>query len=190
MLKKLKKQFKDKPAFIIGGGESLKDFDFDQLKGHNVVAINSAFKYYLDTTLIYWADKDWEKQNEEELIQHPAPFKIHSRWFVEPHRAKHWYIMPRCTKPFSKELTSVSGNNSGSQVLNLIVNCEPSNIILLGFDMTGGHFHDDYDLVNTHHSFRVNMEEMAGHITVPVINCSPISTLDCFPIEPLSNHLK
>ena len=54
-------------CFIVGGGPSLKDFDFSQLKGALTIGINRAFERF-DPTILFSADERfWRYQWENKL---------------------------------------------------------------------------------------------------------------------------
>ena len=85
------------------------------------------------------------------------------------------------------------GGNSGYQALNLAVLLGSERIILLGYDMHGGHWHG-------RHGGRLNNPEPGNfarwiaafrtvRAPVPVINCTPGSALDVFPLANLETVL-
>jgi len=57
--------WKNKPCFIVGGGPSLKDFDWHLLKGRRTIGINRAFEKFeptimfsMDTRYLKWVLND------------------------------------------------------------------------------------------------------------------------------------
>ena len=50
------KLFPNETIFIIGGGPSLKGFDFRTLSGKRTIAINKALLYMTDPDAVYWTD--------------------------------------------------------------------------------------------------------------------------------------
>src|SRR6185369_15005299 len=53
----------DQTVFIVGGGPSLKSFDFDLLRGRHVLAINAAGYDVPWADLLYFQDYHWMQQN-------------------------------------------------------------------------------------------------------------------------------
>lgn len=58
-------------VFIIGGGGSLKGFDFNRLKNEKTIAINCAFKFIKPTHLL-WCDPDVFGNNKDEINAIPC----------------------------------------------------------------------------------------------------------------------
>lgn len=94
------------------------------------------------------------------------------------------------------------GGNSGFQALNLAVLLGARRVLLLGFDLgrRGGrrHWHGDHpgDLNNPDETnFAWWRTAFAGAVPdlaragVAVVNCTPGSALDCFPMAPLEAAL-
>ena len=94
---------------------------------------------------------------------------------------------------YASEYDCVMGNNSGVQVLNLIVNMKPSNIILIGYDMTrrgkATHYHgkprapftrDIYteSFIPSMNSLQKGMKE--ENVRVNIVNANPESGIRCF----------
>lgn len=85
------------------------------------------------------------------------------------------------------------GGNSGYQALNLAVLLGAERVILLGYDMHGGHWHG-------RHGGGLNNPEPGNfarwiaafrtvRAPVPIINCTPGSALDAFPVANLEDVL-
>src|ERR1017187_6377563 len=60
-----------KRCFIVGGGESVKGFDFNRLNGEHTIGINKAFKFFSTSTINYGMD-------------HVFYTQMHSTKFNEP----------------------------------------------------------------------------------------------------------
>ena len=52
----IQRKFEGETVYIIGGGPSLKNFDFRQLAGARTIAINKAMLYHTQTDVLYWTD--------------------------------------------------------------------------------------------------------------------------------------
>lgn len=91
------------------------------------------------------------------------------------------------------------GKNGGYQAVNLAVQAGARRVILLGFDMKGGHWHGDHPLPLSNPKpylyamWRKNFARMAIDLAtdgVDVVNCTPGSALECFPKLPLNAVLE
>lgn len=81
------------------------------------------------------------------------------------------------------------GGNSGFQALNLAIQFGARRILLLGYDMHGGHWHGDHPagmaqpkddtMARWRRAFQANAPLIAA-MGVEVINCTPGSALTCF----------
>lgn len=98
------------------------------------------------------------------------------------------------------ELTGTvrTGKNSGHQALNAAVQRGAARILLLGFDMQGGHWHGDHPsgLANPTdlmlETWRRNMATTVPDLRragVEVVNCSRETALTCFPRARLKDVL-
>jgi len=81
-------------------------------------------------------------------------------------------------------------SNSGLRALDLAIrHYGAKRVLLLGVDLVGKHYHDDHPLplknpdAERFALFRAQFTAYALRVPagVSVINCSPISTLECFP---------
>ena len=50
------RKFEGETIYIIGGGPSLKNFNFAELKGHRTIAINKAVFFHQTADVLYWTD--------------------------------------------------------------------------------------------------------------------------------------
>lgn len=195
-------------AFIVGGGPSLRGFDFGLLKNELTIGINKAFEFF-DPTIIFSMDvRFWQWVEEGTLGD-----DLRDKFLNYTHGLK---VLLRCQPDaiFTEDILTLehagaraftkhfnhgvgSGNNSGMAALNLAVALGANPIYLLGFDMHGGSngkqewFHGGYPIVqkdSVYHEFRTNITEVAApacaEAGVEVINLSPGSALTCFPIAP------
>jgi glycosyltransferase involved in cell wall biosynthesis len=194
--------WRGKSCFIVGGGPSLKDFDFSQLEGKLTIAINRAFERF-DPSIIFFMDTDfmkWLMENKfgsgvkqrfldlrsikigldlgEEVETSKSVYKIHSVGEEE--------------LTFKIEQGLGHGCNAGYGALNLAICLGANPIYLLGYDMKGDGkgkqtwWHDGYPTVQrekVYERFMKNFEWAAPQIKkagFQVINLNPESALKCF----------
>lgn len=64
-------------VFVIGGGPSVKGFDFSRLKGRRIIAVNNAgFDLVPWADVLFWADARWFDWNHGRLGEHKGALKI------------------------------------------------------------------------------------------------------------------
>ena len=197
-------------CFIVGGGPSLKDFNFRLLRDELTIGINRAFEFF-DPSIIFGMDArfwNWVEHDE---------FGPEVRKRLQDYRRglKVWVAVGSGLYPedvivlddagihaFTNDLTKGlgNGNNSGYAALNLAFILGANPIYLLGYDMRGDGqggqqwFHDGYPKIQpdrVYSSFMSNISRFAAPALQrggrSVINLNPNSALDCFPKQSVSD---
>lgn len=189
-------------AFIVGGGPSLRDFDFSRLRGQGrIIAVNRAFEFVpfadvmvsMDNRFYRWIMKD-ELPGIKERYQN---FRGHRVWLdlMNYHYGPEVLYIKGISR-FGVSASLKSGiyhsNNSGFCALQIAVVLGASPIYLLGFDMVTGnasHFHTGYPIQSppsVSARFRTGFEHIADELRrkdVDVVNLNPASGLRCFRFE-------
>lgn len=91
--------------------------------------------------------------------------------------------------------THVAGRDAGTSAIDLAVKFGATEIILLGYDMTGGHFCEhplqrppqDHFVRHMEHTAEFAKDAKAKGIRI--VNCSPISAVKVFERQPLEAFL-
>jgi hypothetical protein len=192
--------WKGETVFIVGGGPSLKGFDFEQLRDKNTIIINKAVQTCPWADVLYWTDSrvyDWYRDDINN-------FKGH-KYTVKP------YNVPSDVKALKN--TGVSGleeepngvrhgNNSGYAAINLAYHLGVSRIVLLGYDMGNlgaqSHYHEGYPVKMTQdRTYETKMLHLFDKIATPlkekgiqIINANPKSRINCFPKLVLEKALR
>lgn len=211
--------WKDKPCFIVGGGPSLKDFDFSLLRGHRTIGVNRAFEKF-NPTIIFSMDTrflNWLYIGKYSVLKDGAEV---TRKFKESRAYKVWlctYVVGlpdeifiiRTFQNYKAGLRAFTfsmkdgighGNNSGYGALNLAVCLKANPIYLLGFDMkheSGGvtHWHAGHPMRQKEKTVTgfIKFFERAGHALrgkgISVVNLNPNSALNVFPKKKLEEVL-
>lgn len=175
--------------YIVGGGASLKDFDWSRLISRRVIAINRAYEVVPFAEVVYFSDLRFWTWNQDALLRHTGR-KITSAVKIKKKRIESVKITG-LTGIDTNEGCIRQGNNSGYGAINLAIHLNAKRIFLLGFDMkfSGGqcHWHDGYPVLNTEkmlrqmiHYFDTMVEPLAS-LDVQVINLNLESSLTCFP---------
>lgn len=152
------KEWNGQDAFLIGGGASLKGFNFKWLAGRNTIGCNEAFRLGPDIIKIcLFSDVKWFNRTKWDLELFkgkvvtcaPGLAGIKCDWL-------HW--LSRIEEVPLAGGSSVGWNHStGAVALNLAVNLGAVQIFMLGFDLcTRGarsHWHNYYSHTTTDTSF-------------------------------------
>ena len=183
--------WKGETAFIVGGGPSLANFNFDKLQYKKTIIINKAIQFYPKADILYWTDArvyHWYKKDIDNFRGDKytiKPFDVPKDVKALRNTGKHG---------LEYDPTGVRhGNNSGYAAINLAVHLGVKRIVLLGFDMGNqgnqSHFHDGYPVkVTQNKTYELTMAPMFLSLVEPlrkkkieIINANPQSKLNCFP---------
>lgn len=190
------RDFDNQAVFIIGGGPSIKGFDFNRLRDKNIIAVNNAGLDLVPwAQVLFWADKRWLDWNHSRLHEHYGKYKVSRKI---PHiKVDHpIHTMEFWPKRFSETPQAVGGWCGGSSAINLAYLMGARVIILMGFDMRPGNYHNDHlkpHIPGQHrYKFIPTLENMAPKLLkhgVTVLNANPRSALRCFPFADIEELL-
>ena len=179
-------------VYIIGGGPSLKGFNWQQLNTKKTIAINRAVQFYPNADAVYWTDARvymWYKKDIDKFKGLKFTVKAASNYAGKVN------VLKKGVK-FGLEAKRDSlahGNNSGYAAINLAVHLGAKRIILLGYDMgnegSNSHFHDGYPVNATAENIYKNqfipgfniLRELLYSKGIECYNASIHSKLDVFP---------
>jgi hypothetical protein len=176
--------------FIVGGGPSLKDFDFELLRDKTVIAVNKAFMSIPFAQVLYWSDTRFYEWFPKEIDAFTG-IKVTCR--PEPKRSDVINLLN--TGKTGLETMSYGlrdGGNSGYAAINLAYHLGAKRIVLLGFDMQNTtkqtHWHDGYvSTADTSVMERIMLPSFETIVEplekrkVKVYNASQVSKITCFP---------
>ena len=193
----------NKVAYVIGGGPSLKGFDFSQLRGRPCYAANKS-AFFVPWGFLISTDRDFclncvpEIEDFGERAFLSPPENMHERMKLPYARNANYLRREKCQKVFDMEDGTLAGLNSGAAAFAKALFDGYKNIALLGIDMLPkvGHFHDGYKW-NPHgindgiigawiSQFEVAAEEAKKRGGYRIINFSPDSAVQGFEKRPLS----
>ena len=187
--------WKGQRCFIVGGGESLKGFDFSKLSGELVIGVNRAYEkvdctimFAIDNKLYNWIVKGNLGQEAKEKFDN---FKGHKVWIDSakyPYPKDIFLLDCAGSSGLSHSMKDglFAGENSGYAALNLAVCLGANPIYLLGFDMGGKHWHEDYpekQSQSVYEKYKANFIKAAPELKqrgIKVINLNSDSALRCF----------
>ena len=208
--------WKDQRCFIIGGGFSLKDFDFSQLQGEKVIAINKSFvdapfadiQFSVDKRFYDWITKPMENEKKMKEARDMWPyFKGHKVWLKVPGQIYQKGIEYVEKNPhhegisMSLEEGIYASSNSGYAAINLAIALGANPIYLLGYDMKQGkrgesHYHGGYPAKQTDKQLEMfaksfpKLAKDAEKAGVKIINLNRDSALRCFEFADIEEIIK
>ncbi len=195
-----------KPWIVAATGPSLTPEVAEQCKGHNVIAVNDAYRLLPFARALYAADSGWWK------LHKGCPGFAGDKWTtcgrdLEAWPAKDYGIQligsPKGAEGFSFTPGVIHrGANSGFQAVNLaLVVYGATSIVLVGFDMHGSHFFGEHPPMprrsrgsssgKAYARFMRNFSRAAELLPSDrkIINATPGSAMTCFPMMPLEEAL-
>lgn len=204
-----------KRCFILGGGESLKNFDFDRLKGEKTIGINRAFEKY-PVDILFAMDYLFYRRVVGGSLDIFEEYSVRERWskfkgvkvMLTPMSAPSMdpgvCVIRRIFEPrVSLDLNAgiYGGTNSGIGALMLAIILGANPIYLLGFDMKAKrntHWHSGYpnqtlEGMNARlEEYKKDFEVVAPMIKekgVRVVNLYSRSALKCFEMSSVKEVL-
>lgn len=189
-------------AFVMAGGASLAKQRYQDIHG-NLIVVKHCALLRPDAEVMLFAGKSWHR--ERDGIQSLAAFKGRyciSRGWSSDH-PPHVLAMGRVkgdpvtmAARLSDDPQRLGGWDTGASAINLAYLLGATEIVLLGFDMNGGHWFKGHPAPFPRNSeFQRHMAgiaAMAGELSakgVKVWNCSPKSALTCFEKRSLDAFL-
>lgn len=193
-------------AFILAGGPSLSDFNFDQIKDELSIGVNKSYQAF-PTTINYSMDEKFLKLASQttqwkQFKGIKANIKLGGGRY---HDKDVKYVIRLKEKTLSFDISKgiYTGNNSGFGAMMLAICLGANPVYLLGVDLKidkdKTHWHEGYPKQNIKTverscgRFMRCFEEFAPVIkkqNVEVINLNPNSELKCFPFSNINSVLK
>jgi len=121
-------------VYVIGGGSSLKDFNWKLLEKLNTVGCNDAYKHGSTICKVcIFGDYDWWLHHSSRLDAYGGPVVTNQERLATdtPHRV---HFFERSPRHFSRESLCWAGN-TGVSAINLALKLGAKTVYLLGFDM-------------------------------------------------------
>jgi hypothetical protein len=154
------------------------------------IAVNSSFQLAPWADMLYGADAGWWRHHSQTALK-LAGIKVTAQDSCE-FRAVH-LLKNTGSAGFDPNPANIrTGGNSGYQAIHVAIHAGASRILLLGFDMRGGHWHGDHPepLTNpgpAEFARWIDRFDALNGRGPEIINCTPGSALRCFPFAPLEN---
>ena len=184
-------------VFVIGGGPSLRNFDFEKLAGRKVIVTNEAFTLVPSAVALVFVDHHWWAARQGAVQARPFTGQVVGRG---PYRDAYGRsgvtrVAYRSGEAWSMDPRLLGGRNSGLAAVNAAWLMGAERIFLLGFDMGASqgrnNFHNLYPespaapahryvgiFIPEFEKAAKRLETIGGGV---VINLTPGSALRCFP---------
>lgn len=189
-----------KTAVIAASGPSLTKADLDFCKGKaKLYAVNDVYLLAPWADVLYGCDLEWWDHHFKNAALRNFEGE---KWTINRTAATKFglnYIPGVTNKKFSNDPSYIAtGGNSGFQAFNLAFLQGAERIVLLGFDMKLAehkqrHFFGNHPgKMNKNSNYKdwiSKFKKAMPFISIPVINCTRSTALDCFPLEKLENVL-
>jgi hypothetical protein len=188
-------------VLVMGAGPSLNqaDVDYARARVDLTIAVNSSYKLAPDATLLYAADAKWYGWHKGAVAPHKVGTESYpaftgklkycmsrTQWYPEVQILRRGPMSGLSLDPAKVAL----GHNGVYQSINVAVHFGATKVVLLGVDMKGRHFHAEHP-DRSAPPFSVCLERFASLVKpladlgVEVWNCTPRSSLKCFPMASL-----
>lgn len=168
----------DTPAFIIGNGPSINNFNLLLLEDYFTIGINRAF-YVIDPTILIWQDVSlWN--TEYHRLHNTQSIKV-ARDIADPRRIYYNYHLKGGGFKFDKTKTHVlyGRGSTGPLAVQLAVSMGCKPIILLGMDCTRDkegrsdfYGENPHWLPHTLDNCKIGLQFIKQHCPVEIISCS------------------
>jgi len=189
-------------CFILGGGTSLSDFDFNLLRGEKIIAVNRAYEVCPFADIMLSMDSRYYKWVTSGDLGEEVRDKFYNfkglKIFVDTIDFPYVDVITvkaidRLGMSWDLSEGIYHGNNSGFSALQLAIALKASPIYLLGFDFyhqgEKTHWHNGYPHRNSEKKTRGHAEDfvyLSRELTIAengikIINLNPKSALTCFP---------
>ncbi len=203
--------WKDCTIACIATGPSLTREQVNYCRGKaRTVVVNDAFNLAPWADVLYFADKRWFEHHRLAVTVFPG-LKVTIEQSKEVARDDPGIVVMRCGDQSNrtggrdglclKRDGIKTGRNSGYQAINLAVHMGAKRILLLGYDMKSGektHFFGDHPEQWKHKATIYETTFIPAYRTLPpalakigveVLNCTPGSAMDVFPMVELGDVL-
>jgi len=191
-----------KECYIVGGGPSLTNFDWDLLKGKFVIAINRAYEVLPEANILYFTDPDYWQLHKDAMKKHGGKLirgvlrlgETKDPQVQEYHLtgSRGLELTPGCLK---------HGNNSTHAAINLAgVHLKIPTIYLMGIDMQWSkdkkqtHWHSGHRRIDPERGYDLMIQgfnvlrfELPKH-NIKVININNTTALPFFPVVSYQAH--
>jgi hypothetical protein len=187
----------DEPCFVLCSGESIgKQAKLIQKLKGRFIAVKHGLLLKPDADVLFMPGECWTSIVFPLLKQFKGAYAIiRSKFHPELPESVKRVTRSKHHQQLCERRDHVSGYDSGTSAINLAYHFGARTIVLLGYDMTGGHFckhplqHPPQGHFRQHmiplHAFNADAKSKG----VRIVNCSPTSVVTAFEKQPLGAFL-
>lgn len=187
-------------VFIIGGGPTIKDMPLELIHKERVVGVNDAFRLGSWVDVCWFGDNRWFDWNRKALLEFGG-LKATCAPRAKNKPGIKWFARGRSNGICAKADTVSWNQNSGASAINYAYHMGANRVILLGFDMKRSEageewWHNHHQLKgrnpNPYPRFLARFPRIkadADKLGLEIINATPGSVLDIFPMKTLEEVL-
>lgn len=197
-----KPSWKGCDVFVIGGGPSLSDFDWELLRDKRTIGCNDAFMFGPQICKVcIFSDREWWRQYEQDLVRYVSQGGVvfTNRELPEVRTYPWLYYVRRAVTGLHKDKLGYNGN-TGMSAINLALILGAKRVFLLGFDMKmsegQSNWHPAFDKTRTgadvlqkfaHKAQIVVSDWKSKFADREIINVTSDSALEGFPkVDPVT----
>jgi hypothetical protein len=194
-------------CYVVGGGPSLRDFDWDRIRGARVIGCNSAFILGAGIVeILLFADYEWWKRIGEDRLQEFGGLVVGCCPRLEEDGLENlpgWLLLAE--REGDRNGLSVGpklhfNGNCGAMAIHLALALGARRVNLLGFDMKApsrdrANWHDvrcEPGNPDVYKYFAASFDTIARDLHkypgAVIVNVTDVSDLRCFPRESISEH--
>lgn len=190
-------EWKGETVHVIGGGESLKEFNPEDVAGQRVIAVNNAgLDLVPSCDILFYSDDRWLLWNIARLKRRRGLIVTRNRPSLRDRDLdikllRYHGCIDKGKPGLSTDPKYIGGQCGGSTAINMAYLMGGMQIVLWGFDMKPGHYHADHKTTPeekkaadaSYPDYIATLERMAKSLAaegVHVLNMNPDSALTCF----------
>lgn len=187
---------------VLASGPSISQQVADQVQHLPRIAINATYQLARDADVLYASDATfWHCATYVEVLQLPGrKVCVEQVRGIKPNLpAEVEVVRHGGLRGYSNEPGAIcTGGNSGYAALHLAMKAGAARVLLLGLDMCGDHWHGRHpkglsnpqpEKLGQWAARFSDLAQAAAERGVAVINCSPISRVECFTRSSLADAL-
>lgn len=188
--------WRNRTAYLIGGGPSLRGFDLARLNGETIVAVNDAINSLPNSAALFSIDYKWiqNRKTEIEAFAGERYLAVAEDYQFENAPQATYLLRVRERTGLSENAGRIymGGGNSGFGAFNVAFLMGFKRIVLLGYDFRAAnqHWYESYSwnagnngnsqmYLKWAQQFAYALPQLRRH-SVEVLNASPNSAIDCF----------
>lgn len=179
-----------RPVLVVGGGPSLRGFDFRPARDACVIVVNNSHELVPWAEFLFFADRRWLEWNAKSARGFGGQMVTSSVHRMIPGTQVH-KMEKSHDGPLPDRRWQVAGHDSGAQAVTLAAHLGAKRIVLAGFDMrfegSRTHWHEGHTIESQEPNYTTRffpqyapLKDALAARGVELVRCTP-SALTCIP---------